>query len=131
VTLPPQLVTFLCGFGGSVAVEIVLLNQFMQDSATLPERYRKPLFWVVRLLLAVVGGGLALAYEIDKPLLAANIGAATPLIIKAFSEGIRPAVTQLPDAVAVRKGAVKDVAAASALPVAKNRAKAEGTPKAR
>jgi hypothetical protein len=38
----------------------------------------------------LVGGCLALAYEIDKPLLAANIGAATPLIIKAFAEGLRP-----------------------------------------
>ena len=78
---------FLCGFGGSVAVEIVMVHQLMQDGKQLPERYTKPVFWVVRILLAVVGGGLALAYGIDKPLLAANIGAATPLIIKAFSDG--------------------------------------------
>jgi hypothetical protein len=48
------------------------------------------------MLLAVVGGGLALAYDITKPLLAANIGAATPLIIKAFSEGIRPSIPPSP-----------------------------------
>jgi hypothetical protein len=94
----PELVTFLSGFGGSIAVEIVLLNQYLQeDRRRLPARYRSPLFWIVRLLLAVVGGGLALAYEIDKPLLAANIGAATPLIIRAFSEGIKP---PLPEGVA-------------------------------
>jgi hypothetical protein len=50
----------------------------------------------VRFLLAVTGGGLALAYEIDEPMLAAEIGAATPLIIKAFSEGIRPVVSEIP-----------------------------------
>src|SRR5580698_526759 len=85
-----QPLIFLCGFAGSAAVEVVMLHQLMQDGAELPERYHKPAFWVVRILLAVVGGGLALAYDIDKPLLAANIGAATPLIIKAFAEGVRP-----------------------------------------
>src|SRR5580704_15287127 len=92
MTTSQMLVTFLCGFGGSIASEIVVLYQFYQiEPFVLPERYGKPSFWVVRVLMAVVGGGLALAYEIDKPLLAANIGAATPLIIKAFSEGI-PAI---------------------------------------
>jgi len=90
VTASPQFVVFLSGVAGSVAVEIVSLNQIMQDSAQIPDRYRKLLFWIVRLLLAVVAGGLALAYGIEKPLLAANIGAATPLIIKAFSERIGP-----------------------------------------
>jgi hypothetical protein len=106
----PQIVTFLCGFGGSVAVEIVLLNQFMQTDSALPERYKKPAFWVVRILLAIVGGGLALAYEIDKPLLAANIGAATPLIIKAFSEGIRPTVGNVPDNASTVTATSKDTA---------------------
>jgi hypothetical protein len=32
----------------------------------------------------------------SKPLLAANIGAATPLIIKAFAEGLRPVQSILP-----------------------------------
>jgi hypothetical protein len=93
--MTPAVITFLCGFGGSIAVEIVLLNQYLQeDRRRLPARYRNPVFWVVRILLAAVGGGLALAYEIDKALLAANIGAATPLIIKAFAEGIK---APLPD----------------------------------
>lgn len=92
--MTPQVVTFLCGFSGSIAVEIVLLNQFLQEDRRLPPRYRNPIFWIVRILLAAVGGGLALAYEINKPLLAANIGAATPLIIKAFSEGIKPTLPE-------------------------------------
>jgi hypothetical protein len=74
----------------------VMLYQFYQSEPfVLPERYRKVSFWIVRFLLAVIGGGLALAYGIDKPLLAANIGAATPLIIKAFAEGGRPPVPAL------------------------------------
>jgi hypothetical protein len=93
----PHMITFLCGFGGSIAVEIVLLHQVMQTDSALPARYKNLEFWIVRTLLAIVSGGLALAYEIDKPLLAANIGAATPLIIKAFSEGIRPAIGNLPN----------------------------------
>ena len=96
MTVTPPMITFLCGFGGSIAVEVVMLNQFLQaDNGTLPERYSRPIFWIVRILLAVVGGGLSLAYEIDKPLLAANIGAATPLIIKAFSEGIKRTITRI------------------------------------
>lgn len=78
---------FLWGFGGSVAVEIVRLNQqFYIEPFKVHERYKKVVFWIVKFLLALVGGTLAIAYEIDKPLLAANIGAATPLIIQALSQ---------------------------------------------
>lgn len=90
MAITPQMLTFLYGFGGSVAVEVVLLYQLMQADSALPARYKKPLFWIVRVLLAVIGGALAIAYQIDKPLLAANIGAAAPLIVKAFAEGISP-----------------------------------------
>jgi hypothetical protein len=79
---------FAWGFGGSVAVEVVAAAQYF-DSASeeFPDRYRKIAFYVVRGLVAVIGGGLALAYQIDKALLAVNIGAATPLIIQAFAQG--------------------------------------------
>jgi hypothetical protein len=83
-------VIFLCGFGGSIAVEIVLLYRcFQNEPFVVPEKYGKVAFWVIRLFLAMVAGGLAVAYEIHKPLLAVNIGAATPLLISAFSEGLR------------------------------------------
>lgn len=91
--------TFIWGFGGSLAVEIVTLNQHLTASRTvrLPARYKRPLFWFCRLLLAAMGGGLALAYHIqDNQLLAANIGAAAPLIIQALARGLRPPTTQLP-----------------------------------
>ena len=35
-----------------------------------------------------MGGGLALAYEIDKPLLAINVGASAPLILKSLADGV-------------------------------------------
>jgi len=88
-------VIFLWGVGGSIAVEVVTMWGYYEHDRALPERYKQFGFWVVRALLAIMGGGLALAYEIQKPLLAANIGAATPLIIRAFAAGLRPTGTAI------------------------------------
>jgi len=83
--------TFLWGFGGSWAVEIVTLYQaFNTNPVFIPDRYKRFGFWVTRLLLAIVGGGLAVAYDIDKRILAANVGAATPALIFALAQGLRP-----------------------------------------
>lgn len=80
---------FTWGFAGSVAVDVVTAAQFFNaPTLVIPERYRHIAFYVVRLLLAFIAGGLAIAYEIDKALLAANIGAATPLIVQAFAQGV-------------------------------------------
>jgi hypothetical protein len=74
-----------------LAVEIVNINHFFNTNPDqLPDRYRRPAFWVVRFLLAVVAGGMAAAYDIDKPLLAANVGAATPAILQALAQGFTP-----------------------------------------
>lgn len=81
---------FLWGLGGSVAVEILDISRvYYKSSISLPARYRLWHFYVVRIILASIGGGLAIAYAIDKPLLAANIGAATPLLIDALSSGVK------------------------------------------
>src|SRR2546421_6014124 len=94
---------FLCGFLGSCAVEVVNLyhtyNVDTESDYVLPKRYRRVGFWVIRLLLALIAGGLAVAYKINKPLLAINIGAATPLIIQALGQGLKnqlPAPSALP-----------------------------------
>lgn len=92
---------FLCGFAGSLAVDVVAAAQmYNAHTIVVPERYKRKAFYLVRFLLAVVAGGLAVAYEIDKALLAANIGAATPLIIQAFSQGFGhiPAIAGTSDA---------------------------------
>ena len=78
---------FLWGFFGSIAVEVVTLIQYYTGSySQLPKRYKELPFYLVRLLLAVIGGGLVIAYNVDKTILAINIGAATPLIIRQFAQ---------------------------------------------
>jgi hypothetical protein len=78
---------FMWGFFGSVAVEVVTLVQYYTGSySQLPQRYREVAFYLIRIVLAIVAGGLVIAYNIEQTILAINIGAATPLIIKKFSE---------------------------------------------
>lgn len=76
---------FLWGLFGSIAIEIVAIIQYYNTGRPFPKRYKQPLFYIVRILLAASGGLLAVAYGIDKPLLAINIGASAPLILKGFS----------------------------------------------
>jgi hypothetical protein len=89
--------SFLWGFGGSIAVEIVALNDYWNAGrGRLPARYKNGWFWLCRVLLAGIGGGLTVAYGITaNRLLAVNIGVATPLIIQAFG---RRVAAQLPGA---------------------------------
>ena len=63
--------------------------------------YYSWIFWIIRLLLAVVAGGIVLAYEIkQKPLLALNIGISAPLILKQLAstaQNITPPNITLPN----------------------------------
>ncbi len=83
--------TFLWGFAGSAAVEVVtILGYYHTGRVHLPARYRRPGFWITRLILAGLAGSVAIGYEIDKSILAFNIGAATPLIVTSLARGFRP-----------------------------------------
>jgi len=85
-----SLETFLWGFAGSAAVEIVaLLGFYSLNRARLPDRYRKIGFWITRFVLACLAGALAVGYDIQGRILAFNIGAATPLIITSLARGLR------------------------------------------
>ncbi|CAN5880336.1 hypothetical protein BH23PLA1_BH23PLA1_00230 [soil metagenome] len=75
----------LFGLLGSAVVEVVRLVAIYEAGKTLPARYKKVGFWIVRSLLAITGGGLAVAYDIQSPILAVHIGASTPIIIETFS----------------------------------------------
>lgn len=79
---------FLWGFVGSLAVEIVKIHLLLGASRRLPLRYLKPVFWIARLLLACTAGGLAVAYDIETPVLALHVGAATPLIVQALAQNL-------------------------------------------
>jgi len=83
-------ITFLCGMGGSIAVELVTLYEaFQSEPLKLPARYRSFWFYLIRLLLAMAAGGLALAYEIEKPLLAVNVGVSAPLLLQTLARGLQ------------------------------------------
>lgn len=82
--------TFLCGMGGSIAIELVALYEAYQtEPFRLPERYSKFWFYVIRILLAMAAGGLAVAYEIDEPLLAVNVGVSAPLLLQTLARGLQ------------------------------------------
>jgi len=89
------MLTFLCGLGGSVAVELItLLREYEREPMSLPKRYKLVGFYMVRSCLAVAAGLLAVAYGVyDSPILAINIGASAPLIIQALTRGIQSAPT--------------------------------------
>jgi hypothetical protein len=89
------LLTFLCGMGGSIAVELVTLVQaYEHEPINLPARYRQVGFYIVRSLLVVAAGLLAVAYGVyDRPILSVNIGASAPLLIQALARGIQSAPT--------------------------------------
>ena len=81
-----SLTIFLCGAGGSAAIEILTIYQIYKSGSRFPKRYKSIGFWCVRALLPAAAGGLAIAYEVDKLILAVNIGVATPLILSRMAE---------------------------------------------
>lgn len=82
----PQLHIFLCGVFGSVIVEALTILRCYQKYSRLPKRYSKVGFWVVRTVIALGGGILSTLYDPASLLLAAHIGASTPLIIATMAE---------------------------------------------
>ena len=79
---------FICGFVGSFSVEILNIYLAYEKEKPLPERYRRWGFWVIRFLIALIGGTFALAYNAQSHILAMHIGASTLLIIDKFSQRI-------------------------------------------
>jgi hypothetical protein len=77
---------FLCGVFGSVIVEAMTILQCYQKPGGFPKRYSKKGFWAVRTVVAVAGGVLAMLYDTTNLLLAAHVGASTPLIISTMEK---------------------------------------------
>ncbi len=80
---------FLWGFVGSIGIEVVVAYQAIStNQGRLPVRFKRIPYIVVRLLLGMMAGGLAVAYQTQGPLLAVHVGAATPLILQTFARVI-------------------------------------------
>jgi len=83
-------IAFLLGFFGSVAADVVSAVCSLQPAPhRLSRLYSKGAFYVTHLLLAVVAGILAAAYQPEKPLMAFGIGAAAPIIVQRFPKFLK------------------------------------------
>jgi hypothetical protein len=70
---------FWWGCLGSLAVEIITIFQILcNEPITFPERYKTLIFYFIRILVILIAGGLVVAYNIDKPIVAINLGASAP-----------------------------------------------------
>jgi hypothetical protein len=88
-------VIFAVGCGGGIAAEA--LKWFgLRDSPNTPVYLRSVKYWVLTILMVLIGGGLAPLYGTKdvNALLAVNIGASAPLIIGALFRTVPP--TPLP-----------------------------------
>lgn len=85
-TIPMQTQLFLCGFFGSTLVEVVAILKYYQRPGRFPVRYTKKGFWLTRIVLACGGGFFAFIYNPASLLLAAHIGASTPLLIATITQ---------------------------------------------
>lgn len=77
---------FLWGLLGSVAVEVLRAVRVYEDGKRVPARYSRKGFWIARVMLAMIGGAVTVAYNINSPILAFHIGAATPSILESLSK---------------------------------------------
>jgi hypothetical protein len=78
-------VQFFWGFVGSLAVEAISLSRVLVGRPYLPKVYRSMAYWLTRFMVAVVAGLLTVATQVQVPLLAMQIGVATPLIIDSWN----------------------------------------------
>jgi hypothetical protein len=77
---------FLWGFAGSSSVEVVSLLRLYGLGRSLPRHFKSSGYWVVRALVCAVAGLLAIAAQTQTPLLAMEIGVATPIIINSWAK---------------------------------------------
>jgi hypothetical protein len=84
MTLSPTV--FALGVLGGALGELLKWYQ-LRESPNLPEYTKKPFYWIITVLMILVGGMLALLQGLDgtKPLLALNIGISAPLILKGLA----------------------------------------------
>lgn len=74
-----------CAVSGSIILEIINIYRIYEAGRAFPTRYRRPGFWVVRLLVAFSGGFLALMMRAGNDLIAFQVGMTAPAIVIAMS----------------------------------------------
>ena len=73
---------FWVGVVGSAAVDVVAFAAHY-DQSSRPEKYRRPGFYIARIMIALIGGFLVVIYGVASAPAALQIGASTPAIILA------------------------------------------------
>ena len=73
---------FLCAVFGSVAVEVGSILATYKANQALPPEYYKAGFWVVRILMTIIAGALAIIFGAQTLTLAFQIGATAPAFIE-------------------------------------------------
>ena len=86
INIPFAVQIFICGFIGSCLVEVVKILRYYESTRRLPARYHRKGFWFTRLVLALGGGFFAFIYNSASLLLAAHIGASTPLLVATLTD---------------------------------------------
>ena len=92
-----ELLGFVYGFLGGLFAELLGLFELRrQDPKDLPQWLRSPFYWLVTLMMAGAGGLLVVIYiqsDISlKPILAVNVGASAPLIIRMLASQATPPI---------------------------------------
>jgi hypothetical protein len=77
---------FWVGFLGSLFVEIAI------DDGKVPTRYTRFGYLVVRILLALGGGTLAVVFEANNALTAFYLGASAPIVLDKLAQGALPSL---------------------------------------
>lgn len=88
----PWWAAYFYGFVGSIGLEIVYALSTRRPKAGLQPQYESVTFWVLRFMLACIGGVFAGAAVVpgQSDMVYLYIGAATPALLTKFARGEKP-----------------------------------------
>jgi hypothetical protein len=84
-----QMRTFIFGLLGVIFIDVISFYRIYESGQAIPRRYRKAGYWLVRLGVAIVSGGVAVISGANTDYIAFQIGMSTPLIITYLSSSAR------------------------------------------
>lgn len=92
--------SLLCAAGGGLAMSILGLVELQTVPRDRWPDFRSVLYWVPFVALPLLGLGLAYVYLRSgvelKPLMAANVGASAPLLVRALASTVPKASPKVP-----------------------------------